>query len=283
MGATLARGPAGFTLVEALFALTLASLLVALATTMFVAQSRFFRDLTNRGALQDRVRSVAELIRTDLTALTAGAVTTAAPDRMIIRTPVAVGVACGSSSSNRYVYLPLGGAPLAEVDKSGVAVRWVNGWWLHFPYAWSTIYGGSAEATTLTRCASAGADTSGAKTDFMRLVITDAQGGNLFFPGFAVMLYAAIELRFDASTLQPGRRALFRGLTPDLLEFATGFTSASRFEYRVNGTYLSTVSGTTLYEIDAIRVVIEATDETSSQVYSWTIEVPFRNMPTEPF
>jgi prepilin-type N-terminal cleavage/methylation domain-containing protein len=274
-------GRQGFSLVEALIALALSGVILALASTVFVAQSDFYRDVTERSKLQESVRATAELVAADIRALTEGSVVTATANRLVARLPVVMGVACGSLGQSRYTYLALDGRPVAEGDKSGVAVLESNGSWSYFARSWSLLYGGSAEASTITSCAGVGVDSAGPKGDFVRLIVPDAQGGSAMLPGRQIMLYAETVMRFADSDLQPGRLALFRGVDPNLIEFATGFSSDSEFEYRVNGAWQTPVSGPQLNQIDAIRIFIEATSEdvgSGPADLGWSVEVPLRNV-----
>jgi prepilin-type N-terminal cleavage/methylation domain-containing protein len=274
------RDRQGFSLVEALIALVLSSALLALATTVFVAQSRFYRDLTERSKLQESVRATTELVAADVRALTEGSVVTATADRLVARIPLAVGVACGSQGQNRYTYLALDGEPVTEGDKSGVGILDSDGDWKYFDRSWSQLYGGSAEASTITSCAASGVDTAGPKTDFVRLRLPGGQGGNEMIEGRQIMLYAETVIRFAASDLQPGHLALFRGVDPELVEFATGFSDDSEFEYRVNGVWQTTVSGAQLEDIDAVRIALEASslDPSGPADFGWSIDVPLRNV-----
>jgi prepilin-type N-terminal cleavage/methylation domain-containing protein len=274
-------GRQGFSLVEALIALALSGVIIALASTVFVAQSAFYRNVTERGKLQESVRAAAELVAADVRVLTEGSVVTATANRLVARLPVMVGVACGSMGANRYTYLALDGSPVTDGDKTGVGVLQSDGNWAYFPRSWAQLYGGSGEASTITSCVGAGVDSTGPKTDFVRLTFPGGRGGNAMTPGRPIMLYAETEIRFANSDLQPGRLALFRGVDPNLIEFATGFSSDSRFEYRANGTWHTSVSGAQLHDIDAVRVFVEATSEdvrSGPADLGWSVEVPLRNV-----
>jgi prepilin-type N-terminal cleavage/methylation domain-containing protein len=278
---TAGSGRQGFSLVEALIALALSGVILALASTVFVAQSTFYRNVTERSKLQESVRAATELVAADVRALTEGSVITATADRLVARIPVVVGVACGSLGVDRYTYVALNGDPVTDGDKSGVGVLEGNGNWAYYTRAWAQLYGGSAEAATITSCSGVGVDTAGPKSDFVRLTLPGAEGGSAMIAGRPIMLYAETVIRFANSDLQPGRLALFRGVDPNLIEFATGFSSDSRFEYRANGAWHAAVTGAQLLEIDAVRVFIEATSEdvgSGPADLGWSVEVPLRNV-----
>jgi hypothetical protein len=259
----------------------LSAIVLAMATSVFVAQSRFYRDVSERSKVQENVRATAELVAADVRALTEGSIVTATGTSLIARLPVAMGIACGSAAPYRSAYLALGGEPVTAGDKTGWGVLWADGVWRFFDVAFASIYGGSAEPLVVQSCGSLGMDTLGvAKSDFVWFTIPDP-AGSWMQPGLPVQLYARTELRFANSDLQPGRLALFRGVAPNLVEFATGFTTDSHFEYKVNNAWLTAPTGVQLPFIKAIRVVIEASSEDPSlgpTEYGWTIDVPLRNI-----
>jgi prepilin-type N-terminal cleavage/methylation domain-containing protein len=271
----------GFSLVEGLIAVALSGIVLAMATSVFVAQSRFYRDVSERSKVQENVRATAELVAADARTLTEGGIITATGTRLVGRFPVSMGMACGTASGYHATYFALDGKPVTDGDKSGWGVLWTDGVWRFFDVAFSTIYGNSAEPLVVQSCGSLGLDTLGlAKTDFVWLYIPGPEG-NFMLPGLPIQLYGNTELRFADSDLQPGRLALFRGVGANQVEFATGFTTDSHFEYKVGTSWLQTPTALQLPLIKAIRVVIEASSEDPSlgpTEYGWTIDVPLRNI-----
>jgi type II secretory pathway pseudopilin PulG len=271
----------GFSLVEGLNAVALSGIVLAMATSVFVAQSRFYRDVSERSKVQENVRATAELVAADARALTEGSILTATSTRLVARFPVVTGIACVSVSGYHATYLTLDGKPITDGDKTGWGVLWTDGLWKFFDADFTTIYGDSAEPLVVQACASMGMDTlQVAKTDFVWFYIPGPTG-NYILPGSPFQLYAETELRFANSDLQPGRLALFRGVSPNEVEFATGFTSDSHFEYEVNNAWLTAPTAAQLPLIKAIRVVIEASSEDPSlgpTGYGWTVDVPLRNI-----
>jgi hypothetical protein len=101
------------------------------------------------------------------------------------------------------------------------------------------------------------------------------------------MLYSLVELQFANSALRPGTRALFRKeASGSLVEFATGLTSDSKFEYRREGQssfQASITSASQREDIVEIRVTVEA--ERQDQIagvassYRWQLRIPLTNTP----
>jgi prepilin-type N-terminal cleavage/methylation domain-containing protein len=263
----------GFSLVEALIALALSGIILTLVSTVFFAQNRFYADASRRSDLQESVRSAGELIAGDVRGLTGGGIVVAESDRMVVRTPLALGIICGPASYGRSAFFGFEGAPPPAESVQGWGVRAGTGSWSYAAATWDELVastGGSDEQTT---CGAAGADTSGPTGDFVHLIPDAGAAGDV------VMLFSEIALTFDDSELQGGRRALFRGVNGETLrEFATGFSSDSRFEYRLGGAWESQVTGASnLSQIDAVRVVVRAVSGAAGGPFGWSIDIPLRN------
>ncbi len=277
---------AGFTVIEALIAVTLSTVLVGLVMSVFLAQNRFYTRVAVRSQVQENARSVTELIATEVRSATRGAVARAEPRRLALRTPVYMGIVCLVQGESAYVYLPLDGRPLDPSEVGGYGVRRADGTWEYFDRPWKAIFDPSG-GIGAERCAEAvGADTAGVAQDFYRFREMASVPSPPAQAGTPVMLFRRREYRFQASTLQPGVLGLYMGLAGDTLaEFATGMTPDARFEYRVDGdsTYRATVTGANLALVDAVRVVALSTSQGAEgggvepYVYGWTVDVPMLN------
>ena len=96
------------------------------------------------------------------------------------------------------------------------------------------------------------------------------------------MFYEEIEYDIAASTLKPSVWALYKGIYgEDLSELVTNLASTAAFEYRVSGSWQSSVSGASLQSIDAIRVHADGFAPSSGSsgtdaTFELTIDVPVR-------
>ena len=269
---------AGFTLLEALVALTLSSVIVALVSSVFLTQNNFYRSVLQRTRVQDNLRVVTDFIVSEVRAVADGGVTTAESRRFVVRLPIAMGGVCHDQSSHGRVYMP----GLSEIDGNEVAGygrQDASGDWSYTADTWSNLLvsSGSNDADEcLTRN---GADTLGAIADFGRLLIS---GGTTL--GEVIMIYREVEFKIDESELEPQSLAVYRGVTGDTLrELATGITSDAKFQYRLpSGTYQNSITGGSIANIENIRVVASAiaTDSIgtlNSYSYEWTVGIPLRN------
>ena len=292
------RDRAGFTLIEALVATLIGTIVVGMVTSVMVSQSRYYGDASRRAELQTSVRAVVELVREELQSLTLDGIRTAETDQLVFRVPLAIGSVCDGGGRGRgrgaaSVYLPAPG--------SGISSDRVSGWgwrdprpddtsgnnnlddWNYRNNPWTSLNVGGG--TSKTTCYNMGADTVGGGSDYYTLsgpLTAFADDGDL------LMLYTEVEYLIDDSALRPGTLALFRREgTGSLTEFAPGLTSDTRFEYREHGDdYFETNPSS--WEIDDIieirlTVVAERQDQIAgaNSEYRWQVRIPIRNTEDE--
>lgn len=287
----------GFSLVEALIATVLGTLVIALVVSVVVAQGGYFGDVHTRANLQETVRSSADLLREELQTVLRGGILTAESDRLVVLVPVAMGVICGEvegppgkgkgtgkgkaagSAAPAYLPLPGGGADTDRV--TWYAIRNEAGDWL-FHESDPVQTGGNPSA----ECENVGADTQGAKGDFRNLA--GLQNPALPDVGDLVALLSEVGFRFEGSALAPGTVALYRQEAggPEV-EFASGLSSQARFQYRRQGEALfqdqvaSAVDRATIVEIRVVAAA-ESLDErggAGALSYEWDLRIPLRNVP----
>ncbi len=287
-------GRGGFSLLEALVAVTLATVLITLVASVFVAQNRFFQGTVARSDVQDRVRSVAEQIRSEFRAVTLDGVEVAEPDRIVLRTPITIGIVCdydepsgkgkgkGSGATGSVsVYLPREEALFDEDRVTGYGVRDEGGTWSYFGNGWGDIVGSGGNPRA--DCEEAGDDGTGDDAEYLTLDGSVAQ--NLDGSGL-ISLITRLEFTLDESQLRPGELALFRAVGDGAsVEFATGMAEDARFQYRVGDSdeWQDQVNPPPQRRnIRAVRMVAEARspDGAGGEVqHGWVVEIPFRNAP----
>ncbi|MFP3947229.1 MAG: PilW family protein [Longimicrobiales bacterium] len=273
---------AGFTLVEALVALTLATILVGLVTSVFIAQSDFYDDVTRRSRVHADARSVVDVIAGDVRAATQGAFVVAGSGQLVVRVPLTVGVICAVSGSSVSTYLPRAQAGLDTAGVTGYAIRNGNGTWSWDFDDWNGLY--DSDGTTIKdECGDIGMDTTGIPGSHF-VALSGPGSGSDAMVGGALMLHREIELRFAASGLDPSQTGLFRGTYGStLVEVASGLGSDADFSYRLKGQsgYSSSVTGANLADINAVRVTAQAVAAGGGGLdpYEYTItrDVPIRN------
>ena len=276
----------GFTLVEAIIAMTLTSVLVILVATTFLVQNRYYAVQLARTTAQDNARMVTEMVASELRALTDSAVVVAANRQLVVRSPIVMAVVCAQlSSPNRIVVQMDGGeAALPTSEITGFGVLSSTGRWSYYDITgWSRI--ASSGPHEAADCYANGADTVGITGDFKRLERINTYHGSWPANGTVMMLYRTVEYKIQTSTMDPTTLGLFRGpYGGTLVELATGLDSSSGFLYRTGGSsYSAPVTGAAnLGKIDAIRIVAQArtrpqTGGTQDVTYGWGVNVHLRN------
>ena len=272
------RNTGGFTLLEAIVALTLSSLIVALVASVFWAQNDFYALVVERAKVHDNLRVVTDLIASEIRGVSSGGVTTAQPRQFIIRLPLAMGGVCVGEAGHGRVYMP-GLSDINGSDVAGYARQDANGKWTYTTDTWSNLLVSSGVIDAGLCATGSGADTAGATQDFGRLLIS---GGTTL--GEAIMIWQVVEFKIDESELDPTTLAVFRGVTgATLREFATGIKPDTKFEYSKGGAdFTSSVTGAALDTIKAIRVTASAiasdsTGAVDAYEYEWTVKIPLRN------
>ena len=277
-------GRGGFTLVEALVALALSSILVVLVGTTFLVQNQYYAVQVERSAAQDNARMVTEMIASEIRSTMRDGVVLAQNKRLVVRSPMALAVACALAPGGRVsVHIEGGDTIIDPGEVTGIALRdTVTTGWTYHDATWSSFHVGSGAPAQ--NCADNGADTVGATTEYHDLLGLDGYFGSTPPLGSILMLYRTVEYKFDTSEMDPTTLALFRGIYgDDLVEFATGMDTTAQFRYRTGGsTYATSVSSGALPTIDAIRIEAEArrapqTGGVDDVTFGWGVNVILRN------
>lgn len=281
-------GPAraGFTLVEAIVALTISSAIVMMVSTVFLVQNQYYAIQVSRSAAHDNARMMTEVVAGELRSVVRGGVLVAESDSLVVRSPIVMAAVCAHPSGPPVVAVQYdgGGANLNTDEVSGFAVLdTITGDWSSYDIGtWNNINqpGGSPAAD----CFANGADTVGAYGEFQRFRRLHTYHGSLPAVGQLLMLYRKVVYSIKTSEMDPTKLGLYRaihGETP--VEFASGIDAAAQFQYRTGGsTYADVVAGGSLSDIDAIRIVAEArtspqTGGVDDVTYGWSVNVILRN------
>ncbi|MDZ7778569.1 MAG: prepilin-type N-terminal cleavage/methylation domain-containing protein [Gemmatimonadota bacterium] len=281
----------GFTLVEALIALVLSSLVLILVSTTFLVQNRYQANQVLRAAAHDNVRSATDLISRELRSSMRGGIVVAGARTLTVRSPVAVGSVCERGSgflADRDVHFDGGAARMATEEIAGVAAHDpADGAWEYQLWPWFIMDGGSSASAA--RCATAtAADTTDASEDFHTLrLLALALGSDAPDVGELVMLFRETTFTIEPSDLEPPMLALFRQpYLEDPVEFASGIDSTARFGYRLSGesSYRDTIPEGDLDDIDAVQLQLDArrlseSAEEEDVTFGWSTNLLLRNAP----
>jgi hypothetical protein len=278
------RARGGFTLVEAIVALTISTVVVMLVSATFHAQNRFYGAQVQRSAAHDNARMVTDMVSSEIRSVMRGGFVTAEPEVMRVSSPMVLAVVCGHLGISRVaVHIEGGLAGLDTNEISGFAVRNdTTESWSYYEVGWATIGQGSGNAAN--RCAANGADTVGARNEFVRLRRLANYHATQPPIGSVLMLFRTVSFEIHASDMDPTQIGLFRGIGgASLHEVVTGLDPTARFQYRAGGSsYVNTVSSSNAWQIDAVRIAAQARKraETGGQVdvtYGWNVNVHLRN------
>jgi type II secretory pathway pseudopilin PulG len=276
----------GFTLVEAIIAMTLTSVLVILVATTFLVQNRYYAVQLARTTAQDNARMVTEMVASELRSLTDSAVVIAANRQLVVRSPMVMAVVCARPASPARITVQMDGgvSGLTTSEIRGFGVRASTGRWSYYDISgWNDIY--TASGSPPAECAANGADTVGTSRDFVDGLRVNSYVGGWPAEGTVMMIYRTVDYRIQTSTMDPSTLGLFRGIYGGtLVELATGLDSSSGFLYRTGGSsYATSVSGAaSLGQIDAIRIVAQARTRPQAGgardvTYGWGVNVHLRN------
>lgn len=265
-------------------ALTLSSLVIVLVSGTFLAQSRYYSSQSLHVGAHDNARVATERVATEIRSAMKGGFVVAGPRTLTVRSAISLTSVCDRAGNDMHVYVDGGIGALDTAEVAGVALRdEATGEWDYRTASWSTLDGGSAGSAS--NCAAHGADTASASGDFHELLGT----GSMFasaHEGDLLMLFRETTFTIQTSVLDPAMLSLFRqayGGSPT--ELATGMDSTAQFQYRTGGsTYADTVVGSSVADIDALRIVADArlparSGAMADATFGWSVNVALGNVP----
>ena len=284
LGGVLVEAHAGFSLVETLVAMLLSTLIIMMVSGIFLAQSRSYQVRCSH----HNARAVTELLSSELRSVMEGGVQLAENDEFTVRTPIVVAGVCATDGVIVGVHTEGGEAAIEthEEEVAGFAVRDNVGGWDYYDVDWTTIDDESSSNVVAGFCYANGADTVGARDDFLSLKNLDSYHPTVPGVGDIILLFTETTFKFQTSVLDPTTVGLFRQVRGDaLVEFATGMDSTAQFQYRTteNSSYEESVSGPSLRNVDVIYIVSEVKEPAPPGIegairYGWSVNVALRNV-----
>ena len=282
--APFAIGRAGFTMIEALVALTISSGLIVMVGAVFLTQNEFFTWILLRGQVQENARAMTELVGSEVRSVSRGGVILADSMRFVVRAPMVQASVCGITGTDAYAFVPGGSASIdqSEVASLGVMNAAGSGTWAYYDATWATLAGSGG--TPAATCATNGADTASVASQFLQLRVGTVTGASAPAVGTVLMLLRKTEFKIADSVLDPGVRAIFRGpYGESLVEFATGLSTTAQFRFRYGTTtHYKVVTGANLALVDGIRIIAQSVGRggsggQTSFAFGWTVDIPFHN------
>ena len=245
----------GFTLVEMLLAVILLGVVGLGISRLLVSQTRFFARATGARDARSTARNALNIVREEMRMIEPLGITAATTTSITVRVPYAIGVYCSNSTAT---FVPVDSLVRNTAVFKGYAYRDTA---LNSPYTY-VASSTAPSAGTVTNCTGVPA-------------ITPISGGITLglspsFPSLAagapVMLFQTVTYSLAASTLIPGRTALWRQVTSGPSEeIAVPFLNTAIFRFYVSGgTTSQTAVPGTLSTITGLELVLVAQSEKNS-------------------
>lgn len=276
------RNRRGTTLVELLVAMVIMGVIGAAITGLMTSQSRFFNQQEGRGNARRVARSATSIILSDLRSLErSNGVVSASASALTLRVPYAQGIACAATGTSMTVALP----PIDSARWGGAAFT---------GYAWRDTLGvynyvdpatavAAATPAQIGLCTTATIDT----IPKGRVVTVTPGVANGPTAGSPVFLFQRIRYEFAASTLMPGKIALWRTLLTQTLptpeELVAPFDSTAAFRFYTAGSPTSTatvpspLSSIIGFDLQLVGLNDRASTRTAAERAPLTTAVFFQN------
>jgi len=237
----------GFSLAEVLVAVVLLGIVGMGLSRLLVSQTRFFSRSAGARDARAVTRNALNIVRDEMRMIEPHGISAATTTSITVDVPYAMGVYCSASTAT---FVPIDSLTRANAVFRGYAYRdtALNS---PFTYAASTT-APSAGVETLCTGAPGITPIAGGQT----LLLSPA------FPALAagapVFVYQTIRYELAASTLVPGRTALWRTVTGGPAEeIAVPFQNTAIFQFYVSGSSTSQASAPgTLSTITGIELVL---------------------------
>ncbi len=269
----------GFTLVEALVALTISGILASGLISLLIGQSRFYDRTDDQLNAEQVAQATFDLVSAELRMASTQDLMAATADSVRIRFALSLGVVCDSTGSDEAAVYVFDRTTNAGLSGSFVGLAVSGPYEETFEYAdgWNptpTATGSGPKSD----CTASGTPGTAADSDYLRVTGWGAQfTGGVPERGALVRGYGSLTYRFSASTFFTTRTALWRGTQ----ELVGPFDNTAAFSYvMTDGSVQSTVVGSALDSVAAVRVTATATGEGSNPhniSRPVTFDVPFRN------
>jgi len=275
----LARNERGFTLVEALVALTISGIVASGLISLLVGQGRFYDRTDDQLNAEQVAQATFDLVSAEVRMASATDLLVATADSLSFRFDLLHGLVCDSTASDEaavYVYDRTSNAGLTG-SFTGIALSGPYEESFEYADSWNptpTATGSGPKAT----CTASGTPGTASDSDYLRITGWGAEftGG---VPGRGTLMrgYGRLTYTFAASSFFTARTALWRGTQ----ELVGPFDNGAAFSYvMTDGSVQSTVTGTTLDSVVAVRMTATAIGEGSNPhniSRPVTFDVPFRN------
>jgi prepilin-type N-terminal cleavage/methylation domain-containing protein len=242
----------GLSLVEVLIAMVLLGIVGAGITRLLSSQLRFFAAGTNQRDARTVSRNALNLTRSELRMVEPNGIMAATRDSITFRLPYMMGLYCTASTA---MFVNTDSLTRAQAQYGGYAYRDTT---TNATYTY-VVQTGALGVGNVATCVGAGLT---GIPDGWVYTVTPAMGA--LAVGAPFFLWQTVTYKFAASTLVPGRTALWRKAgSAAAEEIAVPLDTASRFNFYTNTTTSSTTVPT-LNTMRGIEVLLYGESERTS-------------------
>ncbi|MFW6083666.1 MAG: PilW family protein [Gemmatimonadota bacterium] len=272
------REEKGFTLVEALIALTIGGIVATALVSLLIGQSRFYERTDDQLEAEQVAQATFDLLSTEIRMAGAGDLLAAESDSLAFRYDVLRGVVCdqtGGDAAAMYVYDRVTNAGLTG---SFVGVGVSDPYATTFGYAdgWNPTPSGTGSGPKSV-CTTAGFPGTGASSDYLELSGWTSHFAATPIRGSMVRGYGRVSYTIEPSTFFASRWSVWRGTQ----ELVGPFESGAAFSYvMADGSLQSSVTSSDFDDVVAVRLTATAVGDGANRFgvnRQVDFEVPFRN------
>ena len=268
----------GFTLVEALVALTISSIVAGALVSLLIGQSRFYERTDDQLGAEQVAQATFDLLSSEIRMAGATDLLAAEADSLALRYDVLRGVVCDQTTGDAaalYVY--------DRVTNAGLTGSFV-GIGLSGPYATAFDFADGWNPTPSASgsgpkgvCTSAGFPGTAASSDYLELSGWTSHFSATPIRGAMVRGYGRVSYTVAPSTFFATRWSVWRGSQ----ELVGPFDSGAAFSYvMADGSVQSSVTPSDFDEVVAVRLTATAVGDGANRFgvsREVDFEVPFRN------
>lgn len=269
----------GFTLVEALIALTITGIVATALVSLLLAQSRFYQRTDDQMAAEQAAQATFDLVSSEIRMAGAADLMEAESDSITFRFDLLQALVCEATGSDEVAMHVFERTASAGLTSSFVGIAVSDPFETGFEYedSWNPTPSASGSGPRAD-CVAAGGSGSGPDSDYLRISgWTSRFTGGLPQRGALVRAYGKVTYKFEPSSFFATRWALWR----DTQELVGPFEAGAAFSYVMDdGSVQSSVSASDFDQVVAVRLTATAVGSGANRFdveRPIVFDVPFRN------
>lgn len=269
----------GFTLVEALIALTISGIVATALVSLLLAQSRFYQRTDDQMAAEQAAQATFELVSSEIRMAGAADLMEAESDSLTFRFDLFQAIVCDATGSDEVAMHVFERTASAGLTSSFVGIAVSGPFETGFEYedSWDPTPSASGSGPRAD-CVAAGGSGSGPDSDYLRISgWTSRFTTGVPQRGALVRQYGKVTYKFAPSSFFATRWALWRGTQ----ELVGPFEAGAAFAYVMNdGSVQSSVGASDFSQVVAVRLTATAVGEGTNRFdveRPIVFDVPFRN------